>query len=270
MSKKYNPKILIITTPIRPIPTEFSPMGSLSVATALKNAGFNKTEFYNIDFKRPSFADALNYIESKKPDILGISAVVSTAYEYTKKLSLEIKKRLPETTILMGGNLGASAEIVLKKTGVEFICTSEGEKTAVDFVNCWLTAESKNDFKNVRGLTFLDKENDMVVTPFQDQLEAKMVYEIDDSFMNSREEIDFFFPLKNIAPIMAVSFSMDPRVLEPHRQNKRFGTLMASKGCVARCTFCHRRDKGIRYIPISILMERLDLMIQKHNVGFVM
>ena len=63
---------------------------------------------------------------------------MSTAYEYTKKLSLEIKKRLPETTILMGGggNLGASAEVVLKKTGIEFICISEGEQTAVDFENC--------------------------------------------------------------------------------------------------------------------------------------
>jgi hypothetical protein len=52
----------------------------------------------------------------------------------------------------MGGNLGASAEIILKKTDVEFICTSEGERTAVDFANCWMTAESKNDFKNILGL----------------------------------------------------------------------------------------------------------------------
>jgi anaerobic magnesium-protoporphyrin IX monomethyl ester cyclase len=93
MIPQNQPKILIVTTPVRPIPTDYPPMGSLSVITALHKAGFDKTEFYNIDFLRPSFAEVLDYIENEKPDILGISAVVSTAYEYTKKLSLEIKKR---------------------------------------------------------------------------------------------------------------------------------------------------------------------------------
>jgi anaerobic magnesium-protoporphyrin IX monomethyl ester cyclase len=115
MKSNGSPKILIVTTPIRLIPSDFPPLGSLSVITALKKAGFNKTEFYNIDYLRPSFAKVLDYIERKNPDIIGISAVVSTAYEYTKKLSLEIKKRLPNATILMGVNMGASAEIVLKK-----------------------------------------------------------------------------------------------------------------------------------------------------------
>ena len=269
MKSNDSPKILIVTIPLRPIPTDFPPMGSLSVITALKKAGFNNTEFYDIDYLRPALSDVLNYIEDKKPDILGISAVVSTAYEYTKNLSLEIQKRLPETTILMGGNLGASAEIVLKKTGVEYICTSEGERTAVDFVNCWKTAKSKDDFKNVNGLTFLDQNNEMVITPFQDPVEAEKVYDIDWSLMGEGEKIDFFFPLSHLAPIISNSFSKDPRVSDSHRKGKRVAGLAASKGCVARCTFCHRWDKGIRYIPVPVLMERLDKLIEKYNVGFV-
>ena len=269
MEPKKSPKILIVTTPLRPLPTDFPPMGSLSVITALHKAGFDKTEFYNIDFLRPSFSEVLDYIESKKPDILGISAVVSTAYEYTKNLSLEIKKRLPEATILMGGNLGASAEIVLKKTGVEFICTSEGERTAVDFANCWLTAESKDDFKDVKGLAFLDQNNEMVVTPFQESLKPEMVYDIDWSLLDGSEERDFFFPDNSLAPVILNSFHMDPRVHDLHRRDKKFANLAASKGCVARCTFCHRWDKGIRYIPIFTLMERLDFLIQNYNIGFV-
>mgnify|MGYP003974513153 FL=1 len=269
MKSNNSPKILIVTIPLRPIPTDFPPMGSLSVITALKKAGFNNTEFYDIDYLRPALSDVLNYIEDKKPDILGISAVVSTAYEYTKNLSLEIQKRLPETTILMGGNLGASAEIVLKKTGVEYICTSEGERTAVDFVNCWKTAKSKDDFKNVNGLTFLDQNNEMVITPFQDPVEAEKVYDIDWSLMGEGEKIDFFFPLSHLAPIISNSFSLDPRVSDSHRKGKRVAGLAASKGCVARCTFCHRWDKGIRYIPVPVLMERLDKLIEKYNVGFV-
>ena len=141
-SKKNYPKIIILTLPLRELPTVFPPIGSLSVITALKKAGFENTNFYNVDFLRPKYEEILAYIEKEKPDIIGISAVVSTGYRFTKDLSLDIKKILPNVTIILGGNLGASAEVILKKTGVDSICTGEGEKTAVDFVHCWLNAKS--------------------------------------------------------------------------------------------------------------------------------
>ena len=147
MKSQNSPKILILTTPIRPVPTGFPPIGSLSIITELKKAGYRDIEFYNIDYLRPDYKDAIAHIKERKPDILGISAVVSTAYAYTKDLSLDIKSELPNTTIILGGNLGASAEIILKKTGVDFVCTGEGEVTILDFVSCWMSAQSKDDFE---------------------------------------------------------------------------------------------------------------------------
>jgi anaerobic magnesium-protoporphyrin IX monomethyl ester cyclase len=270
MSLRVQPKILIVTTPLQQSFNIFPPMGSLAVITALRKAGFKNTDLYDIDFTRTPFDEVLNYIEIEKPDILGISSVVSTAYEYSKKLSLEIKERLPEITILLGGNLGASAEIILKKTGVDFVCTSEGERTAVDFANCWLTAESKEDFKSVKGLVFLDQKGEMALSPYQDSIDPENVYDIDWSILNSKEELDFFFPTLDSSPVTAISFSHDPRSLEPHRKGKTIASLAASKGCVARCTFCHRFDKGIRYIPIPILMKRVDYLIRERNVGFIL
>ena len=64
---------------------------------------------------RPEYSEIITHIEEEKPDILGISAVVSTAYAFVKQLSIDIKKLSLQTTILMGGNLGASAEVILKK-----------------------------------------------------------------------------------------------------------------------------------------------------------
>jgi anaerobic magnesium-protoporphyrin IX monomethyl ester cyclase len=270
MGQKEAPEILFVTTPLQQSFNFFPPMGSLSIITTLKKAGFDKVELYDIDFLRVSFPEALAHIEKKKPDILAISSVVSTAYDYTKKLSLEVQKILPETTILMGGGLGASAEVILKRTGVEFICTSEGEQTAVDFVNCWMTAESKEDFKEVKGLAFLDQKGDMMITPYQDPVKPENVYDIDWSLLNSPEEVDFFFPRMDYSPITGSFFSQDPRSNEPHRKGKRVATIAASKGCVARCTFCHRFDKGIRYIPTPVLMERIDSLIREQNVGYIL
>jgi anaerobic magnesium-protoporphyrin IX monomethyl ester cyclase len=268
MNSKVNPKILITTTPIRPVPTEFPPLGSLSIISALNKGGFTNTEFYHIDLLRPDFNDAIAHICSAKPDIIGISAVVSTAYEYTKKMSLEIKKHLPETTILLGGSLGASAEIVLKKTGVDFICTGEGEATIVDFTNRWLIAKTKEDYETVKGLAFLNNKGDLVVTPYSDPIPAEDIYDIDWSILENQDQMKYYIsPFETV--IDDFNFCSDPRSFEIKRQGKTQIVLPTAKGCVARCTFCHRWDKGIRFIPVPIVMENIDYFTKKYNVGFI-
>ena len=262
------PKIIIITLPLRGVPSHFPPIGSLSVITRLKRAGFTNTHLYNTDLIRPSFEKIIEYLKNEQPDILGISAVVSTSYEFTKKLSIATKEVLPNATILMGGNLGASAEIILKKTGVDYLCTGEGERTAVDFVNCWLTAEKKSDFKDVKGLAYLDESEGLVITPYPDPIPANEIYDIDWSILEDLGEMSYYVK-KFDSTIVENYFPKDPRKYEAHRLGKRFAMISASKGCVARCTFCHRWDKGIRYIPVPVVMERIDYMVEKHNVGFV-
>tara|TARA_B100000315_G_scaffold9205_1_gene9087 strand:- start:586 stop:2469 length:1884 start_codon:yes stop_codon:yes gene_type:complete len=268
MIKTKNPKTIVATIPLREARVPFPPIGSLSVVTVLRRAGFLNSHLYNIDWFRPSFEQVIDHLRKERPNILGISAVVSTSYEYVKMLSLEVKRVLPQTAVIMGGNMGASAEIVLKKTGVDFICTGEGDRTTVDFVNRWLIAESKSDFSDIKGLAFLGENKTLIVTPYPDPIDAKDVYDIDWSLMEETGEIDIY--LKVLSKILMESnFFKEPRRLEPHRKDKTCVVIVASKGCVARCTFCHRWDKGIRYIPVPVLMERIDYFIEKYNAGFI-
>ena len=269
MQKNANPKILFVTTPIRPEPTVFPPIGSLSVMSALKRAGFDNTHFYNIDLLRPDYSQIITHIKDENPEILAISAVVSTAYEFTKKLSLDLKKNLPGITIIMGGNLGASAEVLLHKTGIDFICTGEGERTMVDFVDCWLGAKDKKDFEKVHGLAFFNEGKNLTVTPYAKSLEAHQVYDIDWSILEDLGQMGFFVAPKESSPLYGISFSKDQRSNESRHEGKSIATIVASKGCVAKCTFCHRWDPGVRYIPVSTLMKRIDYFIDKYNVGFI-
>lgn len=269
MSRPSNPKIVVCTTPLRPVPTDYPPIGSLSVLSALNKAGFDNTVFYNIDLLRPEFEEALATLEKEKPDILGISAVVSTAYSYVKKLSLEIKRRLPDTTILLGGNLGASAEILLRKTGVDFVCTGEGERTATDFVRCWTRTSIKSGFSEVKGLAFLNESGEMITTCFPEPVTDEEVYDIDWSILEDLGQISYFVIPKEESSLVHQAFSRYPETHEPHRRGKTVAPLVSAKGCVARCTFCHRWDRGIRFIPVPVLMKRIDYFIEKHNAGFI-
>ena len=101
-------KITIVTTPIRPTPTTFPPVGSLSIIKYLKRHGFENVNFYNIDANRPSYDEVLEHFRQVRPEILGISAVVSTAYAYVKRLANDVKVLLPDTLIVVGGNMAAS------------------------------------------------------------------------------------------------------------------------------------------------------------------
>ena len=262
-----NPKIIVTTIPLRSSPDHYIPVGSLSVITFLRRAGFTHSYLYNIDWFRPNFNEVIEYLKREKPDILGISAVVSGSYEYLKRLSLEVKKILPQTTIISGGPMGASAEIILKKTGVDFICIGEGERTAVNFVKCLQTATTKSDFANIKGLAFLDENESMVVTPYENPIEDRDIYDINWPLMRETGTVDFWF--KNFSDEMISAIPPGHRLNEFRRQGKKAIVLIASKGCVARCSFCVRWEKGIRYIPVPVLMERIDYVMREYNVGFV-
>ena len=101
--------VVICTTPIRPEPTSYPPFGSMVLIQSLRPAGYDPY-FYDIDGLRCSFEEVVRFFEERSPDVVGISAVVSTAYAYTQKLALAIKQVSPNTKIVVGGNLAASSE----------------------------------------------------------------------------------------------------------------------------------------------------------------
>jgi hypothetical protein len=42
-----------------------------------------------------------------------------------------------------------------------------------------------------------------------------------------------------------------------------------SKGCVARCTFCHRWEKGFRARPVDQIVAHVSLLKEKYDVGYI-
>ena len=46
-------------------------------------------------------------------------------------------------------------------------------------------------------------------------------------------------------------------------------TVVSAKGCVARCTFCHRWDRGYRHWPVDSIMDNISYLMERYNVGFI-
>ncbi len=266
-------KILHITTPIRPTPTCFAPIGSLSILQAMRKNNINNFEFYNIDAFRPSYEEALDHVISAKPDVLVISAVVSTAYEYSKRIAGDVRAALPDVLIVLGGCLATSAEILLKKTEVDVCVTGEGEITNCNVYKQYAKTRNIRDLVHIPGLVlYIDHE--LINTGYEQQVLNDEIYDVrwedlEDS-TDKASITQFFYPAFNEDGVVALEALRGiDRVYEPHRRDKYVGQLASSKGCVARCTFCHRFTQGMRYIPLDVLASRIEEQIEKYNIGFL-
>lgn len=254
--------------PIRPKPTDYPPFGSLAIIQSLRQAGFDPV-FYDIDALRPSFPEVVERLRSEAPDIIGISAVVSTAYGYVKQLCAAIRRVAPATKIVLGGNLAASAELLHRFCGVDVCVIGEGEKVIVNLANQFLK-HGHFDFhaalQKIKGISFLDAHSQFVFTGYEESIPGRELLDPDFSILEESSNINQFI-LSD--PTRQPAFAWDPRTWEPHRAGKTMAIVVATKGCVARCTFCHRWDKGFRQIPPEKVIGRIKYLMERYNVGFI-
>ncbi len=165
-------KICICTTPIRPEPTTFPPLGSLAIIQSLQSIGL-KPEFYNIDFHRYNKNEIKNYFQNKQFDIVGISAVVSTAYSFTKELCSTIKALNNNTIIIVGGGLVASAHLLHNISNVDYCVVGDGEKIIINLTELLLRKQyTEYDLNKIKGITYLNKKNEFIFTGYGKPLAA--------------------------------------------------------------------------------------------------
>lgn len=261
-------KIVLCTTPIRPTPTYYPPYGSTAVIHALRNAGWDPV-FYDIDGLRPTFDEVTAYFTREQPDVVGVSAVVSTAYGYTKRLALMIRRVCPKARIVVGGNLAASAEILHRLAGVDVCVIGEGEIVSVNLMRCLEAhppgALSEGALAGVRGITFLRADGELAFTGYEAALPSDGVFEPHFDILEKHSRIENFIT----DPFSREDFVQDPRTHEPQRKGQKMATLLSAKGCVARCTFCHRWDKGYRAVPVESIIRHVRALKERYNVGFI-
>jgi radical SAM superfamily enzyme YgiQ (UPF0313 family) len=239
----------------------------MALMQALRRAGYDPY-FYDIDGLRPTFEEVVQFFEQQAPDMVAISAVVSTAYAYTKKLSLAIKEMSPHSKILVGGNLAASAELLLRFCKVDACGIGEGERVIVNLARYWETRQTGNDYpqlRQIKGLAYLDPKDHMTFTGYDVPIPATEFLDPDWTILEQYSRIENYIT----DPLARYDFAQDPRSYEPHRRGKKMATVPTAKGCVARCTFCHRWDKGYRHWPVERIVSNLKYLVDRYNVGFV-
>ena len=253
-------KVCIVTTPIRPIPTQFPPMGSMFIIQSLREDG-HEVDFFHIDYHRYTHEKILEYFKKNKYDAVGISAVVSTAYEYTKYISELIHRSNPKCTIFLGGGLAASANVLLEKTKVKYCVVGDGELIAKNLIKSLQENKtSDEDITKIKGITFKNKKGEIIFTGYDKPLTAENLLLPDYTILEKDGSIDHYIAEQAV------------HRFHPEREQEtktKSAFVITSKGCVARCTFCHRFEKGYRVMPVQKIIDYMLFLRKKYGVNFI-
>ncbi len=267
-------KAVFITLPQRGNPSFFPPLGPLAVMNALKKHGYENIHFYNIDVLRPSREEAIEHIVSLRPDVVAISAPVSTAYDNCRFFSKELKKVLPNIKIILGGNMTASAEIIFRGTDVDYCIIGEGEKVIGELFDCMQSNNDPADLSKIKGLAYM-LDGRFACTGYTDQIPQHQIFDVDWDMLDELSVKHYFTPLNELDPLSVrykYFFYDDIYALQSkgtEYAKKTIAIMSCSKGCIGRCTYCHRFTKGIRVVPVDIVMMRIKELIHRFNIGAI-
>lgn len=268
-------KILLMNIPSGPYPSETLPVGISRVMEGLNSSLDCRIKFIDMDYRRLSFTEMKKEIAEFSPDIIGISAVLTHAYAYIKKLSLFLKDEFPDTVQVLGGEMASISNIVIQKTKIQYCVAGESEPAFSALIKRLsdhnFKPSGKMDLSDIKGLVYL-KDGAPFFTGYAEKTDnelRQMNYALFESFT----DINHYFPLIKSEHFrrglnkneVEVFFNL----LKPENRDKRIAQVYSSKGCVGRCTFCHRFFKGYRTIDPDSVIKHIDELTAKYGIGLI-
>ncbi len=220
-------------------------LGICYLAAITKSEGL-ATEIVDMPALNLSLNEAANIIASKKPDYVGFTAV-SLAVDNAAKLASILKNSNPSLKILIGGShITAEPE----QTFAKYECfdvgiIGEGEDTIIRLLK---SLENGNDLSSIRGIVFRRDGN-----IFQTE-RNNLISDLDSLPM----------PAWNLLPDIRKHYKPTGYAVN------RFPSfsLVTSRGCSFKCTFCDRSVFGNRYRKHSpeYIIEMMKDLIFRYGI----
>ncbi|MBI4023336.1 MAG: B12-binding domain-containing radical SAM protein [Verrucomicrobia bacterium] len=160
------------------------------------------------------------------PRVIGVSNMFSQDWPLTRTLVAIIKKRLPDSIIILGGeHITATAEFCLKHFGPHCYCIGgEGEVTLVELLEA---LEHQKDVHAVEGISYLNAAGLYTQTG-----PGKRIKNID----------DLPYPAWDLVPLEAYLSSGSGFGVNKGRNMP----IVATRGCPYACSFCSNQQMWLQ------------------------
>ncbi|MFH1202730.1 MAG: radical SAM protein [Candidatus Omnitrophota bacterium] len=169
--------------------------------------------------------ELINTLIKDKPDVVGLTGT-TVAFESMKNCAEDIKKHLPDTTIIIGGaHLSAMPIETMQFPCFDIGVIGEGEVTLLELLK---RVEDKrtSDLDDINGIVY--RKNGQIIKT------------------NPREHIKDLdtlpFPARHLLPPLSTY-----RPTPASYRKLPLGVLITTRGCPSKCTFCDRGVFGSTY-----------------------
>lgn len=242
------------------------PYGILSMDAFIKGntqAGRVKTDILDLNIeafriitgKRQCHESYLtNLVKDKvhncQPDIVAISALFNTSYNYLASISTAVKEQINSALIVAGGGLPTNLyrKILEECPHIDAVCYGEGEIPIADLVNA--------------------TDHEKLIEEHQSWINRKTIKSGKvpaDSFVHNLDEIPGFdYSLINLNNYNARS--LDKRY--SGQEGKREMSIHTSRGCPFNCVFCANiklHGRKVRFMSVEKVINEVKMM--KDNFG---
>jgi len=215
------------------------PISSISAYIKKHNTNIDVKLFHIIDFvdeEKYKPAGFANYLGEWQPDVFAIS-ILSTHWEGMKPFLAEIKKRLPNMLILVGGYQAIlKSDETIAFDPIDFLCDGDGEIPTHNLLN-YLRGDLD---EHVQGLWEKMPDGSIVKTPK----------------FNLEDLTTIPFPDYTI---YEVEGKMKVTNLNSRPVKKRFLPVMTGRGCLYNCTYCSNSTLRKMWPNKKSFMRKYDL-----------
>ncbi|MDI6903784.1 MAG: radical SAM protein, partial [Methanocellales archaeon] len=225
--------------PLRKATQVVEPLGLAYIAAVLEQNHF-EVEIFDCIAEELTVSNLIQKIKHSNPSVVGISAVTPNIH-VALKLANEIKRVLPDITIVLGGvHPTLFPQQILKNGGVDIVVIGEGEYTMFELSE---TLDRGGELDDVLGIAYR-KDGKITICPPR-------------PLENDLDNLPF--PARHLLPM----HSYKPFI------HKRYPAhaLMSSRGCPFQCVYCCRDISGRhhRLRGVENVIEEIKVLAEEYN-----
>ena len=222
------------------------PLGIAYMAAILKREGV-EVEVYCQDVFHYTNEELAEFLQKSEFDLIGVGFLAARFKETIINLCGTINKYKKNAWLVLGGpGPTPISEYILRKTEADVIAMGEAEETIVDLLKSKL---DKGNLSEIKGIAYLNGESIII------NERRKPIVNLD--------SIPFpewsLFPMERYTTCLKLS-GMD-------KEDKALG-ILTSRGCVNRCNFCYRMERGIRFRTVESVIEEIKILKERYGITY--
>lgn len=214
------------------------PLNLLYIATFLNKNGHH-AEILDCEAEGLSVEDVEEHLRNNTYDVVGVTMLTPT-YGQAVAMCATVRKVLPNAKIIVGGShVGREPEaIIAREKNIDVAVIGEAELTFLNLLNMY---EQKKDLSMVKGIAYRDG------TTIKKNEAAPPVQDLD------------LFPIPDRKLIKMELYR--PSV-SYYRRLPAY-TMITTRGCPFRCTFCATAKTGYRMHSVKRVIEEMRILVEE-------